>query len=264
MASHLLATEKGLPFVGLPIFPRRVFRHSSIYINPDSGISTPQELEGKKVGIHLYQNTAAVWVKGILQHFYGVSLDKITWVAEELEEYRIGISLPSNIRIEVKPAGKDLEKMLVDGELDAVITPRPPGPFLQGSKKVKRLFENYREVEEQYYRETKIFPIHHTVVMKRSVWEEHPWVAVNILRAFREAKQRCYDLRYWPGRYSMAWASSWLENERKTIGSDPWPYDLGNLNRLGLETLIQYAHEQGVIAKRHPVESLFAPSCLEA
>ncbi len=264
MASHLVATEKGLPFVGIPVFPRRVFRHSSIYVNAEAGIKEPMDLESRRVGISLWQNTAAVWIKGILQHYHGVSLEKIRWVAEEPEDFRVETRPPGGIDLKTMPSGRSMEQMLLEGELDAVFAPRPPKALVQGNPKIKRLFPDYREVEKKYYEETKIFPIHHTVAVKRQVWEKYPWVVVSLLKAFREAKQRCFELRYWPGRYSMAWTNAWLDEERKLLGPDPWPYDLGETNRRNLEALIQYALEQGVIKTPLSVESLFAPNSLEA
>ena len=269
MNSYLMTRDKGSPrFIAIPVFPSRFFRHSFIYINTDSGIEGPGDLAGKKVGVPEYQITAAVWVRGLLQHEYGVPPAKMKWFTGGAEDpgrqEKLRPDLPKEIDIRWIGPDRTLSAMLEQGELDALICAHIPSPFLRRSPKVRRLFPNFRELEKDYYRRTKIFPIMHTVALREEVYEKNPWVAQSLCKAFSEAKKLCEETmyKYSALKYMLAWSIAEMEEERDLFGNDPWPYGLG-ANRHVLETLVQYSYEQGLIKKRVDIESLFAPNTLD-
>ena len=268
MSSYMMAREKGAPrFIAIPVFPSRFFRHSFIYINTDSGIEGPGDLAGKKVGVPEYQITAAVWVRGLLQHEYGVPPVKMKWFTGGAEnpgrQEKLRPDLPKEIDIQWIGPDRTLSAMLEEGELDALICAHIPSPLVRRSPKVRRLFPNFRELEKDYYRRTKIFPIMHTVALREEVYEKNPWVAQSLCKAFSEAKKICEETmyKYSALKYMLAWSIAEMEEERDLFGNDPWPYGVG-ANRHVLETLVQYSYEQGLIKKRVDIESLFAPNTL--
>ncbi|MBI2999819.1 MAG: ABC transporter substrate-binding protein [Deltaproteobacteria bacterium] len=269
MGSYLMAREKGYPrLIALPVFPSRAFRHSCVYINTDSGIREPKDLAGKRVGVPEYQITMATWVRGILQHEHGVEPERMKWFTGGEEhpgrEDKIKHDLPKSL--DIRPIGPDqtLSSMLERGEIDAMISAHMPSPFVRRSAKVRRLIPNFREVEKDYYRRTKIFPIMHTVALRQGVHEKNPWVAQSLCKAFAESKRICEESMYEFSalKYMLAWSIAEMEEEREIFGGDPWPYGL-EANRHVLETLVGYTHEQGLIKKRPELESLFAPGTLE-
>jgi len=269
MGSYLMARDKGSPrFVALPVFPSRTFRHSCIYVHKDSGIREPKDLAGKRVGVPEYQITMAIWVRGILQHEYGVAPEKMRWFTGGQEqpgrEEKLRPDLPKGIEIQSIGPGKTLSSMLERGELDALISAHMPSPFVRRSPKVARLFPNFREAERDYYRRTRIFPIMHTVALREELYERHPWVAQSLVKAFSEAKRICQESMYEFSalKYMLAWSIAEMEEERELFGEDPWPYGL-EANRHVLETLVGYAREQGLIKKQFDVSTLFAPNTLE-
>jgi len=269
MNSYLMARDKGSPrFIAVPVFPSRFFRHSFIYINTDSGIEGPGDLAGKKVGVPEYQITAAVWVRGLLQHEYGVPLAKMKWFTGGAEDpgrqEKLRPDLPKEIDIRWIGPDRTLSAMLEQGEIDALICAHIPSPFVRRSPKVRRLFPNFRELEKDYYRRTKIFPIMHTVALREEVYEKNPWVAQSLCKAFSEAKKICEETmyKYSALKYMLAWSIAEIEEERDLFGDNPWPYGL-EANRHVLETLVQYSYEQGLIKKRMDIEGLFAPNTLD-
>jgi len=269
MNSYMMSREKGFPrFIAIPIFPSRFFRHSFIFINTDSGINEPKDLVGKRVGVPEYQITAAVWIRGLLQHEYGVPPEKMRWFTGGAENpgrvEKLRPDLPSEIAIQGIGPERTLSAMLEQGELDALICAHIPSPFVRRSPKVKRLFPNFRELEKDYYRRTKIFPIMHAVALREEVYEKNPWIAQSLCKAFLQAKKICEETmyKYSALKYMLAWSVAEMEEERELFGDDPWPYGLG-ANLQVLETLVQYSYEQGLIKKRLDVKSLFAPNTLD-
>src|SRR3970040_2341055 len=266
MGSYLLSRESASArFVAIPVFPSRAFRHSGIYINTDSGIKEPKDLIGKRVGVSEYQITMAVWVRGILQHEYGVFPKQMKWFTGGEEQPgrvdKVSHDLPPSI--DIRPIGPDqtLSSMLESGEIDAMMAAHMPLPFVRRSPKVRRLIANFREVEGDYYRRTKIFPIMHTVALREDVYQRHPWVAQALFKAFCEAKAICQASMYDSSalKYMLAWSIAEMEEERELFGDDLWPYGF-EANRHVLETLVQYAGEQGLIKKHFDLESLFVAS----
>jgi len=250
------------------VFPSKTFRHSCIYINTDSGIKKPADMAGKRVGVPEYQITMATWARGILQHEYGVLPEQMKWFTGGEEhpgrQDKVKHNLPPNIDIQPIPADQTLSAMLASGEIDAMISAHMPSPFKRRHSKVQRLIANFREVEQDYFRRTKIFPIMHTIVIREEVYEKHPWIAQSLFKAFDESKRLCQEAMYEFSalKYMLAWSIDEMEKEREVLGPDPWAYGL-EANRHVLETLVQYTYEQGLISKRPEVDSLFAKSTLE-
>ena len=257
------------PFVALPIFPSRFFRHSCIYVNANSGIHEPKDLIGKRIASPEYQMTAPVWIRGILSDHYGVPLDAQPYLFGGEEEAgrieKMKLQLPPNIQVSPIGPTQTLSKMLHDGELDALYTARMPSSFLKGDGKVKRLFENYVDVERAYYRETGIFPIMHTVVIRGEVYEANRWIAQSLTKAFIEAQRRTYEDLYETAalKTMLPWLTAHVEDARREFGDDWWSYGLEK-NRKTLETFTRYHHEQGLSPRKLEVSELFAPESLEA
>ncbi len=257
------------PFVAIPVYPSRFFRHSCIYVNADAGIRTPQDLIGKRVGNPEYQMTAPVWIRGILADHYGVPVDSVTYCTGGEEEpgrpEKLKLELPANIRVERIGETQTLSQMLLDGEIDALYTARMPSSFLSGGGRVKRLFEDYVDVERQYFRDTGIFPIMHTVAIRRDVYEANRWVAQSLCKAFVEAQRRTYaDLQETAALKAMLpWLTAHLEDVRREMGADYWPYGLEQ-NRKTLETFLRYHHEQGLSKRLLSPDELFVPESLES
>ena len=256
-------------FIAIPIFPSRFFRHSCIYVNAKAGIREPKDLIGRKIGNPEYQMTAPVWIRGILQDEYGVPVDSVTYHTGGEEEpgrpEKLKLELPASIK--VSPIGeKDtLAALLRDGGIDALYTARMPSTHHTGGGKVKRLFENYMEVEQAYYRKTRIFPIMHTVAIRRSLYEQYPWIAMSLYKAFVQAQAETYKDLYVTAalKAMLPWLTKHVEDARALMGDDFWPYGFAP-NRDTLATFLRYHHEQGLSKRRLEPEELFAPETLES
>lgn len=254
------------PFVAIPVFPSRLFRHSGVFINKHAEISSFEDLRGKTVGIPQYAMTAVIWMRGILHNEHGVSPEEIRWIQGGLNEpgggEKIEFTYPSGVRVDSAPADATLSDMLERGEIAALFCARAPNAFIKGSPEVVRLFPNYKEVEQDYYRKTKIFPIMHTVVIKKSLYQEHAWVARSLYDAFSRARQQTYKrmcniTSALP--VMLPWLMAEVEDELSFFGDDFWPYGI-EANRITLETFTQYAHQQGLTSYQVEVDSLFAPN----
>jgi 4,5-dihydroxyphthalate decarboxylase len=252
------------PFVAIPVFPSRVFRHSFIFVNVRSGIRTPKDLEGKRVGVALYTMTAAIWIRGHLQHDYGVDLSTIRWVQGAINSsgaHGAPTVLPMvrPPKIEVNTSGKSLSRLLEEGAIDAIAGAQLPDS-LGRNPDVRRLFPDFRRVEREYYERTRIFPIMHLVAIKRSTYERNPSIAGSLYRAFCESKDRALaHMRYLGAlRYMLPWLPADLDEIDEVFGGDCWPYGI-EPNRPTLEALIDYMVEQSIIAAPLKVEDLFVP-----
>jgi 4,5-dihydroxyphthalate decarboxylase len=250
------------PFVALPVFPSRVFRHGYIFINTRAGIRTPNDLEGKRVGVPLYTQTAAIWVRGHLAHQYGVKLDTIRWVQGAVEKggshgrpHAPPLLEPANV--EINDSGRSLEELLAAGEIDALVGSRKP-PMLGRSPAIARLFPDFRAIEREFYVRTKIFPIMHLIAMRRELHEQHPWVAASLYRAFAASKERALVRMRYGGSLAvmLPWLMSEVEEVDALFGGDAWPYGV-EANRPTLEALVQHMVEQHFIARAIPVDDLF-------
>jgi len=257
------------PFIAIPVFPSRFFRHSCIYVNADAGIREPKDLIGKRIGTPEYQMTAPVWIRGILAEHYGVPVDSVTYVTGGEEEpgrpEKLKLDLPPNIKIEQIGPTQTLSQMLLDGEIDALHTARMPSTFLTGKGKVKRLFPDFEAVEREYFRQTGIFPIMHTVVIRREVYEANRWVAQSLYKAFVQAQQIAYqNLKETAALKIMhPWLLGNMEKVVEEMGEDFWAYGFEN-NRKTLETFLRYHHESGLSKTLLKPEDLFAPETFEA
>jgi 4,5-dihydroxyphthalate decarboxylase len=261
--------SKDKPFIAIPVFPSRFFRHSCIYVNTASGIREPKDLAGKRVGNPEYQMTAPAWIRGILSDEYGVPVTSVTYCVGGEEEpgrpEKLKLDLPPEIKVERIGPDQTLSAMLAAGDIDALYTARTPSSYLNGDGKVKRLFENYVEVEKDYYRRTKMFPIMHTVVIRREVYEANPWAAQSLYKAFCAAQQETYrDLQETAALKTMLpWAMAHLEEARRELGEDFWSYGFEK-NRETLATFLRYSYEQGLSKHLLKPEQLFAPETLES
>jgi 4,5-dihydroxyphthalate decarboxylase len=257
------------PFIAIPVFPSRLFRHSCIFVSEKSGIREPRELAGRRIGVPEYQMTAPVWIRGLLQDEYGVAPASVQYLTGGVEEpgrsEKIALDLPAVIKIAPIGATQTLAQMLADGEIDALYTARTPSTFATRPGTVRRLFPDYVAAERDYFRRTKIFPIMHTVVIRRDVYRANPWVAQSLLKAFVEAKRRARaDLEHTHALASMLpWQVAHVEEARRELGDDWWPYGFA-ANRAVLDTFLRYHHEQGLSKRPLAPEELFAPETLEA
>jgi 4,5-dihydroxyphthalate decarboxylase len=251
----ILRSEGDTRFTAIPVFPSRVFRHSCVYLRADSPIETPQDLAGKRIGVGDYQMTAAVWVRGFLMHEYGVHPKDVTWVTGSPVR---AIKPPEGIRLETMPAGTTLEAMLERGEIDALSTVVIP----QGlGKTVRRLFRDFRKVETEYYRNTGIFPIMHTFVLKTELYRQNPWLAVSFYRAFCKARDMAYHITYDTNALtvSLPWIIDEVERSHAVFGPQIWDYSIEG-SRPTLDALVTYLDEQGLTRRKMSVEELFAPN----
>ncbi len=261
-----LVAKGTCPYIGIPVFPSRLFRHSSIYIRTDRGIERPEDLRGKLVGVPEYQMTAAVWVRGILQDEYGLRAADVRWRNGGLEqpgrESRVPLALPPEIELQPIPADETLSAHLDDGRLDALISALAPSCFGRNPK-VRRLFPDYRAAEEAYFQRTRMFPIMHLVGIRRSLVERHPWLAVNTYVAYLKAKELCYRQMETIGHLftTLPWPVEEFQRARALMGEDFWSYGV-EPNRRELEAVARYAHEQGINPREVAPEELFAPSTL--
>lgn len=266
LASYVTLKGRGeCPFVALPVALSKIFRHSCIYVRPDAGIGTPEDLRGKRVGTTQLSSTGAIFINGMLQHDYGVSSSDIHWFIGGLNSPAprplIPLNLTEKIKLDFLSGRETLERMLEDGNLDALFVLYVPALFQQGSPRLVRLFPNYKEVEQDYYRRTQIFPIMHTVVVRDDVYREHPWVARSIYRAFREARDLAVDGLYDTDalRVSLPWLISHVEETWEIFGKDFWSYGL-EPNRPTLDAIGRYVYEQGFSPRIVTPDELFAPN----
>ena len=257
------------PFIAIPVFPSRMFRHSSIYVSAKANIREPKDLLGKRIGTPEYQMTAPVWIRGILADDYGVPVDSVTYVTGGEEtpgrDEKVKLDLPPRIKIERAPAGKTLAGMLRSGEIDALHTARAPSCFTDGSGDARRLFPEFQAVERTYFKRTGIFPIMHVIAIRRDLYEKHRWIAQTLTQAFREAQALAYQEFEETAalKVMLPWLLAHIEETKREMGPDFWAYGL-EPNRKVLETFTRYHHEQGLSPKKLAVEDLFAPEALEA
>jgi 4,5-dihydroxyphthalate decarboxylase len=254
-SSYLAARDNDMPFRAIPVFLHRRFRHGFMFINTTKGIAKPADLKGRRIGVKTMMTSAVLWMRGILQHEYGVPLNSIDWVAEI--ESDVSVSLPADIKYSLAPRDKSVDEMLADGELDAVFHSDLVKPFLAKDPRVARLFADHKAEETAYFQRTGIFPIMHVTGMRAELAEEHPWLAVNLFRAFNEAKAIAMKRMANPRLVPLAWYRDAWEEQERLLGPEPWEYGLTDKNRKNLETLTGYSHEQGLIKKRPALEQLF-------
>ena len=260
LSNYMIALGKGdRRFVAIPVFPSRVFRHSYIWIHAQAGIERPEDLKDKKIGIADYSMTALLFVRGFLQHQYGVSPHDVHWFRRRSEH--VAIEMPPGIRIDNIGKEETLDDLLEAGKLDALAVTSPPRAFLRGSPLVRRLFPDSRAVEAAYYRETGIFPIMHMIVLRRALCDEEPSIAYRLTEAFEAAKRLAFK-GYEEGLSSLPWANLDLEYARQILGEDVYPYGVKK-NLPTLEAAALYSHEQGLTKRKFAVAELFAKETLD-
>jgi 4,5-dihydroxyphthalate decarboxylase len=262
MSSHMLATARGdARYIGVPVFLSRAFRHSAIYIRTDRDISSPADLAGRTIGTPEYQQTAVLWVRGMLREHYGVDTKSIAW---RTGGERTPLSLPAGFDVATIPAGETLDDWLAEGKLDAFIGPRPPRAFLDGSTPVARLFPDTRREEEAYFRATGFFPIMHCLAVRRDVAETNPELPAALFRAFAAAKAASLAELAMVNvlRVSLPWIASEVAAQSAIMGGNPWPYGFAR-NRAELAAMCRFAEADGLAARQLEPEGLFCPSTLE-
>ncbi|MFO1412920.1 MAG: ABC transporter substrate-binding protein [Burkholderiales bacterium] len=256
-------------FVAIPVFPSRMFRHSSIYVNAAAGIREPKDLVGRRVGCPEYQMTAPVWIRGILSDHYGVPVDSVTYVTGGEESpgrsEKIDLDLPPNIRVERIGPTQTLARMLAEGEIDALYTARAPSSFRARDDRVRRLFTDYGRVEREYYRSTGLFPIMHVVALRRDVYEANRWIAQSMMKALVAAQRYVYEDFHETAalKAMLPWLIEHIEEVEGMMGPDFWPYGLER-NHATLATFLRYSFEQGLSKRLLTPEELFAPETLES
>jgi 4,5-dihydroxyphthalate decarboxylase len=265
LASYAVLKGRGqCPFVAIPVALSKLFRHSCIYVRTDAGIAAPADLKGKRVGTSRYGATALVFMRGMLQHDYGVAPSDLHWFMGALngaaEPPLLPLNLPENVRLEAIGPGQTLEGMLAAGELDALLSIYLPSLFLEGSPRIARLFPSFKQVEQDYYRRTRIFPVMHTVVLRADVHAQHPWAARSIYQAFCAAKDLAVAGLHDTDALALAlpWLIDHVEEARRVFGQDFWSYGL-EPNRPALAALGRFVHEQGLSPRTVSPDELFAP-----
>lgn len=259
------------PFIAIPVFPSRSFRQSAVFVNAESGIERPEDLNGKRIGeTFCYGHDAGLWAKGVLADEFGVASDRSTFFIGGLETYMPGwdwlpFKPPANVDVRQLPPGKALGPMLEAGEIDALYSAYPPAALANGTR-VRRLFEHFETVEREYYKRTGIFPMMHTVVIRRDVYRANPWVARALYEAFLASKREVEKLyAYWETSLHrllmIPWVAELYRKDKELMGPDLWPYGV-EANRKALETAIRYHVEQGLSKRRFSVDELFAPETL--
>jgi 4,5-dihydroxyphthalate decarboxylase len=254
-------TRENSDIIGLPVFASRLFRFSSCYVNRNKGIATPQDLRGKRVGVPEWAHTAAVYMRGWLQHEAGVKLSDIEWVQAGTNEAgrieKVELTLPKGVRLAPMP-DKTLSAMIASGELDCVIIARPPNSFREKHPDVVRLFPDFEAMEQRYYEQTRVYPIMHVIALRKAVLTDNPWVARNLYNAFEESKRRSLERILDPAvsRYPLPWLANYASRVVEQFGGDPFPYGI-EANRPTLELFLRYAHEQGIAHKLVKPDDIF-------
>ena len=264
--SYMMLTSRGeCPYVAIPVFPSRMFRHSAVYIRTDRGIERPEDLKGRVVGVPEYQQTANIWMRGILAEEYGVRDSDIRWRTGGQEEpgrdERTPLALDNGVEVRPIPADRSLSAMMRAGEIDAFMTARAPSVWLNRESNIGRLWPNYMDVERDYYKRTGIFPIMHLVGVRRDVVEKNNWLPASLLKAFTAAK--AVAMAELPEvaalNVTLPWADVFQAQVRDLMGADYWRYGIDDC-RHEIETLIRYSFEQGLLARRLAIEDIFHPA----
>jgi len=255
ISSYLAARDNDWPFRAIPVFLHRRFRHGFMFINTGKAIAKPGDLKGRRIGVKTLMTSAILWMRGLLQNEYGVPLDSIEWVAELNND--VDVQLPPNTKYTLLPRDKSVETMLAEGELDAVFHSDLIKPFLAKDPRVARLFADPQAEEMTYYQRTGIFPIMHVLGIRQALIDRHPWLAINLYRAFSEAKTLAMKRMANPRIVPLAWYRAAWEEQERVLGPDPWEYGMSEKNRKNLETVVGYSHQQGLIRQRPALEQLF-------
>lgn len=273
ISSYILQVSRGeCAYTALPVFVSRAFRHSGFFARAGSGIETPADLTGRKVGVPEYQMTAALWMRGILSDEYGVDTNGIHWRTGALDagirHERLELDLPDGMIVEPIKDGETLQDLLLAGEIDGLLAPKPPSAFLAGDDRLIRLLPDFEKAEAEYHKRTGFFPIMHLIAVRKTLIEANPWLAETLMSAFVVARdiamKRLRDV--WLGnanRLSLPWLGSAMERTIAAMGPDYWRYGFAE-NQAELEAVCRYSSEQHLAARPVSPAELFAPSVLAA
>ena len=261
LSSYLIAKSRGMPFTAIPVFPRRLFSLSQMWVNVNAGINSPQHLIGKKVGLSTFQTTLSVLAKGDLQSEYDVPWRKIDWYISKDEA--VPIKPIEGVRMQLLKSGQKIGAMLEKGEIDALMVPHPPKEALRGGGNIRRLFADPKAEETKYFRKNGYYPIMHVVAFKDDVLAKDPWLAKSVAEAFDKAKEACMEYYDDPNWSRFVWGRHLFEEERAVFGDDPWPHGIRK-NRANLERFIGYSLDQGLMEKMLGIDELFATSMLDS
>ncbi|HEY5543757.1 MAG TPA: ABC transporter substrate-binding protein [Candidatus Binatia bacterium] len=260
LSSYLIAKSRGMPFTAIPVFPRRLFSLSQMWVNNNAGIKSPEDLIGKKVGLSTFQTTLSVLAKGDLQAEYGVPWRKLDWYMSKDEA--VPIKPLDGVGMQILKPGQKIGVMLEKGEIDALMVPHPPQEALRGGGNIRRLFTDPKAEETKYFRKNGYYPIMHVVAFKDPVLAQNPWLARSVMEAFDKAKEACVEYYDDPNWSRFVWGRHLFEEERIAFGEDPWPHGVKK-NRANLERFIGYSLDQGLMEKKLEVGELFVPSTLD-
>jgi 4,5-dihydroxyphthalate decarboxylase len=265
MSSHIIATEKSIsPYIGIPVFISRMFRHSAIYIRNDRGIASPQDLRGKTLGVPEYQMTAALWIRGMLSDVYGTRAEEISWRTGGLQQpgrrEKFGLTFFPPFDVRSIPSDQTLDALLIRGEIDGIISARAPGCFSAADPAVQRLFPDFVAEEQDYYHRTGLFPIMHLIGVRRDLIKREPWLASSLFKAFEQAKSACLAAIEDANALQMTlpWSLQHYADTRSLMGNDYWPYGLAK-NTTALGAMVRYSREQGLTRSISDLRDLFAP-----
>lgn len=262
LASYLAMRDgQAVRYLAIPIFPHRRFRHSYLFVGRDAGVRAPRDLEGRAIGLRTWQTTAGLWTRGILQDHYGVDIKSIDWVCQDEEDIPIDPGA-LGFRLRRVPLDDDVDRMLLDGEIAGLMYPELPPSFRSGDPRIMRLWPDAKAEEQRYFKDTGVFPIMHTVVIRESLLQRFPWLAMNVVQAFRRSKDCAFKRMEDPRRVSLAWFREALEEQRGVLGADPWAYDLPK-SRVALDAICRYAHEQALTTRLIDVDDLFFEPSLD-
>jgi 4,5-dihydroxyphthalate decarboxylase len=252
---YMMARCRNEPVIALPIFPLRMQIHPYVFCGAASGIEGPEDLKGKKIGMDEYRLTVGLWARGILREYHGIKPEDCHWFTSAPE--RAGFQPPAEVNITV--VDEPTEALLLRGEIDALIPPNIVPSFRAKDPRIRRVFKDIRGAVNEYFRETKIFPITHTLVVRQSLFDEHPWLVSSLLNAFTDAEKLCRKSYDYAKRSAFPSAVLILEEEEEVFGDNPWGHGLTPENQVVLEKFVQYAEEQGYIPYRPKLSDLFAP-----
>ena len=261
LSNYLVAKSRGMPFTAIPVFPRRLFSLSQMWVNVNAGIHSPLDLIGKKVGLSTFQTTLSVLARGDLQAEYNVPWRAIDWYISKDEA--VPLKPIEGVKMQLLEAGQKMGAMLERGEIDALMMPHPPKEALRGDGNIRRLFADPKAEETKYFRKNGYYPIMHVVAFKNDVLAKNSWLATNVTAAFDKAKEVCMEYYDDPNWSRFVWGRHLFEEERKAFGDDPWPHGIKK-NRANLERFIGYSVDQGLMERRLELEELFAGSTLDS
>ena len=262
LGSHCARLARGeTDLIGIPVFPHRRFRHGYAFVPAASPVQRPADLVGKTIGVRNWQTTAGVWLRGILEQYYDLPLSSVRWVAQDGED--VPLSLPEGVQLSRVDDGEAVTDLCAQGQIDGLIYPEIPRQVHDGDGTLRRLFGNPKEVEQEYYRRTAIFPIMHVVAVRAELVEEFPWLPRTLCEMFDDAKRAAMQRLRNPRTVSLAWLRALQEEEQSLLGADPWQYGFNQQNIENLDTFLGYAHAQGLTARRLSAANLFHPSIIE-